>query len=189
MYSLNNQLRSNSTIRLACIQYSLILYSIHCVPMCTHFTPRLVILRGLFRWRCGSLRGILPVYDHPGLLPNIRESNNKRKSSFSGSWTIYSYKHNTGVVDRKLNEWLPGKFKMFSLNKLLHGWSLPTWGSPPCRLALVSDRLMGQDLAALPARLPAYKKKLKRDRTISVDSVPRWAQATSISALLPCNGS
>ena len=32
-----------------------------------------------------TLRGILPVYDHPGLLPNIRESNNKRKSSFSGS--------------------------------------------------------------------------------------------------------
>ena len=44
------------------------------------------------------------------------------------------------MVDRKLNDWLPGKFKMFSLNKLLHGWLLPTWGSPPCRLALVSDR-------------------------------------------------
>ena len=74
------------------------------------------------------------------------------------------------MVDRKLNDWLPGKFKMFSLNKLLHGWSLPTWDSPPCRLALVSDRLIGRDLTALPARLPAYKKKLKRDRTLPRDT-------------------
>ena len=74
---------------------------------------------------------------------NICESDNKDKSFLSRSWTIYLYKHNIGVVDRKLNYWLPGKFKMFSLNKLLHGWLLPTWGSPPCRLALISDHCSG----------------------------------------------
>ena len=65
------------------------------------------------------------------------------------------------MVDRKLNDWLPGKFQMFSLNKLLHGWPLPTWGSPPCRLALVSDQV-GSHRSHCSS---AYKKKRKRDRT------------------------
>ena len=100
---------------------------------------------------------------------NIRGSDNKHKSFLSRSWTIYLYKHNIGVIDRKLNDWLPGKFKMFSLNKLLHGWLLPTWGSSPCRLTLVSDRAGSRRSLCSSAY-----KKLKRDRTKSLKWNKPW---------------
>ena len=51
-----------------------------------------------------SLRGIIPVFDRPGLLPFIRGSNNKDKSFLFPELNILLNKHNTGTIDMKLND-------------------------------------------------------------------------------------